>query len=361
MHDTGAVNTKRLFFSVAAASCAGVLLSETIRSSAAAVLIPLGIAYASAKLVRPAGIFLSKKAHVSRKIGCTVWGVLVCFAVGCAVANLSGVAWDKLTEASEYLPYAAETAAGMVSDFAQRIRDAMPDIGILNSFSSGGRAGSMVTEAVRQAAVQIGASAADLLKKAVSEFPHGIFSVFIGVAAFLYLTADMDGIGKSVSALIARFFGEERAEKTARTFSGFSDAVFAYLRSYLLLTLVTFSELSAGFLIIGIDRPFAAAFAAAVIDALPLLGCGVIIVPWAIWCFLGGNIRRGVTLVVLQIVIYTVRQFIEPKIIGKMTGVHPFIVLILLFAGLKIGGVAGMILAPILLIAAVGMNKTAKD
>jgi len=357
MYRTDAGYYKKLFWIAVGASAAGLLLSETVKSSAAAVLIPFGIAYAAARLVRPAGVFLSHRAHVNPKVGCTVWAVLICFAAGCAVTSLSGIAWDKLSEASEYLPHAAEAAADMVSQLAGRIRRIIPDIGSQNSPYTGSGAEAVVTEAIRQAASQLGSSAAELVKKAVSVFPHGIFSVFIGVVAFVYLTADMDGIGKSLSELMGRFVGKEKAARISRSFSGFTDAVFTYLKSYLLLTLLTFAELSAGFIVVGLERPFAAAFAAAVVDALPLLGCGVIIVPWAVWCFVEGNIRRGVTLVVIQIIIYTVRQFAEPKIIGKMTGVHPFVVLAFLFAGFKIGGVAGMILAPIMLIAAVGMKK----
>ena len=167
----------------------------------------------------------------------------------------------------------------------------------------------------------------------------------------------MDGIGKSIFSLMCGILGKERSEKISNTFAGFTDAFFSYLKSYMLLTLVTFSELSAGFLIIGVSSPFAAAFFVAIVDALPLLGCGAVIIPWALWSFIGGNVKRGVMLVVLQIVIYAVRQFIEPKIIGHMTGVHPFVALAVLFGGLKVGGVIGMILAPILLIAVVGMKK----
>lgn len=344
-------NTKKLFFTIASASAAGIVIAGIVRTSAFAVLVPFVIAYAAARTVRPLGLFFSRMAKVKETVGCAVWAVLICLAAGVAVTSLSGAAWDKLEEAAVHIPEAAETAVNMLSGITEKIGEHLP---FLQSGSS--EFGGVVKRAFGEAAAGLGSAAADTVRNAVSVFPGSMFSLFIGLAAFVYLTADMDGIGASISALAGWIIGEKRAERLADTCRRFADALFQYLRSYLLLTFITFAELSAGFLVIGLESPFAAAFGTALVDALPFFGCGVIIVPWALWCFASGNVRRGVMLVILQAVITTVRQFAEPKIIGQMTGVHPFVVLALLFAGLKIGGIAGMVSAPIVLIAAVGMK-----
>jgi sporulation integral membrane protein YtvI len=233
----------------------------------------------------------------------------------------------------------------MLESVSGKVRSMLPEV---LSSSGGSRFGEVVSQAFRQAAAHLGSSAADMLKKAVAVFPNGIFSLFIGTVSFLYLTADMDGIGKSITSLMTGFLGEERSHAISRTFSGFTDAVFTYLRSYLLLTLITFSELSAGFLVIGLERPFSAAFAAAIIDALPLLGCGIVLIPWSVWCFIDGNISRGVILIVLQIIIYAVRQFAEPRVFGKNLGIHPIISLILLYLGYYFFGLMGLLLIPLM-------------
>ena len=347
---------KRQFFVIAAASAAGIILAGIVRTSAASVLAPFVIAYAAARTVRPLGLFFSRMAKVNEKIGCAVWAVLICLAAGITVAGLSGAVWEKLGEAAGYIPEAAETAVNMLSGIADKIGEHLPFLrGGDNAF------GGVVRRAFGEAASGLGSAAADTVREAVAVFPGGLFSLFIGLAAFVYLTADMDGIGESVLSLAGWMIGEERAHRLSDTCRRFADALFRYLKSYLLLTLITFAELSAGFLIIGLENPFAAAFGAALVDALPFFGCGVIVVPWALWCLVSGNARRGVILVIMQTVITVVRQFAEPKIIGQMTGVHPFVVLALLFAGLKIGGIAGMVTAPIALIAAVGMKKSASE
>ena len=112
---------------------------------------------------------------------------------------------------------------------------------------------------------------------------------------------------------------------------------------------VNFIILSVGLTIIGAGNPLASGVIIALVDALPLLGCGTVLIPWAVWCFLSGEAVRGVGLLILLGVIYVVRQFLEPRVIGRMTGVHPFVALAAVYIGLKLGGVGGMILAPIIL------------
>ena len=80
-----------------------------------------------------------------------------------------------------------------------------------------------------------------------------------------------------------------------------------------------------------------------------MLGVGTVLIPWAALAFLEGDAVRGIQLLVLLGVMYIVRQTVEPRILGKNAGVHPVVALIFVYAGFCLAGVAGMILAPILL------------
>lgn len=344
----------RGFWLVTAAVTLGMILSETVRSSVGAVVLPFAAAYVAAKLVRPAGVLLSRACKVKEKAGCTAWGILVCFAAGYTLTNLSGRLWEQLRSMTEKLPEYAVKAAERIMVISDKVVTHLP---FLRGDGETSQLGGIVTGAFREAASELGGAAAGALSTAVSGFPGGILSVFIAVIAFLYLVADMDGVGRSIKSVMGCFASEEAVQKITRTFGGFADAVFAYLRAYMMLMLVTFVELSVGFTIIGVQNPLGIALITALIDALPLFGCGIVIVPWALWCFLEENFRRGIALLVIQAAVYLVRQFLEPKLIGRMTGVHPFVALIVLFAGLKIGGVTGMVAAPILLMSVMKMRE----
>lgn len=62
-----------------------------------------------------------------------------------------------------------------------------------------------------------------------------------------------------------------------------------------------------------------------------------------------GDCRLGIGLLVIYATVCTVRQLIEPKIMGNFIGTHPLIALAAVYFGLKLFGFVGMIAAPIIL------------
>ncbi len=117
--------------------------------------------------------------------------------------------------------------------------------------------------------------------------------------------------------------------------------------SYLLLGLITFAELIVCFLIFRIKKAFILALIISLIDLLPVLGAGIVLIPWAVILFLMGKVSLGIKLLVIYLCLTVVRNFLEPKIIGKQTGIGPLLTLIVMFAGLKTMGVFGAIVLPI--------------
>ncbi len=127
-------------------------------------------------------------------------------------------------------------------------------------------------------------------------------------------------------------------------------ALVGFLKAQSIIIGITFLESFIGMSIIGIQYAFLIAIAIAVVDILPILGTGSVYVPWAIVNIIRGDYRLGISLLVLYGVIVVVRYMIEPKIVGKQLGIHPVVALMSMFAGLKIIGVAGIILGPTLVV-----------
>lgn len=96
------------------------------------------------------------------------------------------------------------------------------------------------------------------------------------------------------------------------------------------------------------DYAFLLAAVIAVIDILPVLGVGTVLIPWATIAFIERNMRLGFGLLILYGVIVIVRQFAEPKIVGGTLGIHPLLTLAAMYLGFRLFGVAGMIIGPIL-------------
>ncbi len=133
-----------------------------------------------------------------------------------------------------------------------------------------------------------------------------------------------------------------------------------YLRSYLLLMLITFVELLVFFLIFGFKPALPLAFLIAIVDILPVLGVGTVLIPWAAFCLLSGEPWTALILACMYIVITIVRQILEPKVIGDHVGMLPILTLFCIWVGLKLFGFGGMFLIPITVVILKNLHESGK-
>lgn len=89
------------------------------------------------------------------------------------------------------------------------------------------------------------------------------------------------------------------------------------------------------------------AFLIGIIDALPVFGSGTILVPWAVFRFLTGDIRMGVGLLILYVLCTLNRQLLEPRLLGQKLGMSTLLTLFLMYIGYRLFGIFGFILGPV--------------
>ena len=325
------------FWKTVLAVAAGMLAATLLSGGGGVgigIILPFVIAYIAARILRPAGVFLSRACRVNEKVGCTVYACLICIGVIYAVIGLSSRLISELWALTEKLPSFAADVSEMFSDLYE-----------LLPLPGEGETEKIISHAFSEAASYIGGEIGGFLTSFVGNVPGGVWAVFMTIAAFVYLMADMEGAGKSLCAVLPKKY----SERASRMFRDASGAVFSYIRAYFIIMTVTFFELLVGLSAVGVSGTLTAALVITIIDVLPVLGCGTVLVPWALRNFVKGEIRAGVGLLVVFGVIYVVRQFLEPRLIGRMTGVHPFVVLLGMYVGLKTCGIGGMIGVPIAL------------
>lgn len=129
----------------------------------------------------------------------------------------------------------------------------------------------------------------------------------------------------------------------------------SYLKAEVILIGIDFILLLIGLIIIkfmgmNVEYPLLVALLIGFVDALPILGSGTIMIPWAVISSLNGDISLAIALIILYIIILVTRQFLEPKIIGNQIGIHPIFTLIAMYTGYRMIGVFGMLIGPIVLI-----------
>lgn len=147
------------------------------------------------------------------------------------------------------------------------------------------------------------------------------------------------------------FFRRQLSEETLRKLSLVRNvtvgAAAGYLKVQCIISGVTFLVLLAAFHRMEIDGIVTAAAGIAIVDALPILGSGAVLLPWAAFSLLMGRFSRAAALLLVYGVLLIVHNLLQAKLMGRHLGLHPVTALIALYAGWKLGGLWGMLLLPI--------------
>lgn len=125
------------------------------------------------------------------------------------------------------------------------------------------------------------------------------------------------------------------------------DSLLSILKAYLILLLITFAQLLLGFFLLGISQPLLWASILALLDFLPFIGTGVILVPWGIYELITGRGTLGAGLLILFAILTLVHNLMEPKLVSSSIGLHPLATLVAMYAGLRFFGFTGLLIAPI--------------
>ncbi len=128
-----------------------------------------------------------------------------------------------------------------------------------------------------------------------------------------------------------------------------------YLKAEIILIIISFIEVLIGlyifkFIGLNVQYPLLAALGIGFVDALPILGSGTVMVPWAVLSAINGDINLAVALLILYVIVLVVRQLLEPRIVSGQIGIHPIFTLIAMYTGFKFIGIMGMLIGPIILI-----------
>ncbi len=356
MCDFGRAQMK-LIFQIAV----GIVLSEVIKSSAGIVILPFLVSFVLAKIIRPLGVKLATRFGVSEKLFCVILAVFVCLTAVFGIFKMSKglvllismLGKDGNIGGIERAISGVSSSVSGIADYFTRLIDKLPFHLFGEAEEVRGKLGEYIAELLRYTATETATFVAGFTADFAKSLPEFLLSVFISAVSFIYLMADMDGIGKSIAALLS----EDKRGKAMKVFREASDATLECVRAYLGLGAVTFGILFAGFLILKIPSAVIKAFVISIVDALPVLGCGVVLVPWGIVKLIMGETFTGIGLLVLCAVNWGTRQILEPRFLGRMTGTNPFLMLTAIYIGWKIAGVCGMIILSVAVMTATGRKR----
>jgi sporulation integral membrane protein YtvI len=309
------------------------------------VVLPFLLGWLVARIIRKPARRLAKPLRLSSR------GVAVVLMLGLltGIALLVGYGSRRLVlELKHFLEGLLEENGGFygaVESGLAFLRERLRSLG-------GGRAGESgeLQQQLQEMLIQV---AGDLLSslsaylstlagRLLSALPTGLLVSIITVVSGVYFCLEGEEIEKKLLAFVPHGVRNRLPKWKA----GAGRMLRHYLRAYLLLLLITLGALLLGFLVLGVPYPLLLATLTALVDLLPVLGVGTVLLPWAAVLFLQRKIAMGAGLLILYGGMLILRQILEPRLLGKSLGVHPLFALFASFAGLRLFGILGMILGP---------------
>ena len=318
------------------------------------IALPFLLAWLLSRAVKPLAATLALRTKIPRGLWAAGLVILtVSGAVGLAVSGVRrGV--GELARLAEELAADTDGLVTAMENAIARARSLSSRIPFLRHFEDipgyadfCARLDGLVERGTGQLVEGLTARIPGAAMAVASRVPTAFIFITVMLLACYYFSADDGHIGRSVRTAISRITPVGLRDYLPPLGRRFRRLGKQYLRACLLLGLLTFLQMFIGLALLRIPYAFILAVFIAVVDFLPLLGTGIILIPWAAVSLLMGEIRLGIGLLVLYAVSSVIRQILEPKLVGEGLGLHPLLSLVAMYAGLKLFGIWGMILAPL--------------
>ena len=185
----------------------------------------------------------------------------------------------------------------------------------------------------------------------VGAIPGGITFTFITILAVVFICFDREYILETCKKHIPNKWLEKLKVVFNETFS----VAFKYIKAEAKLSFICFILVLIGLLGINlfglkIEFPIIMAVLIGFVDLLPIFGAGTVMIPWAIYLVLMGNIPLAVAISILWGIWAIIKNLVEPRMISNQMGLHPIFTLLAMYTGSKIFGILGLMLGPIILL-----------
>lgn len=302
--------------------------------------LPVIIGWLIAQMANPLVHFLEKRLHIVRKHSSfgVIFGAIFLIVAACYYAILW--VWREAGELAGKLPvYYRALVQGLdkIAENLQSVAAKMP----LETRERIADFTDHFTDYLGQIVSGLGGGTVEAAGNAAKNIPSLLISFIFSLLFAYFFIAQRERI----SQITGRIVPEQTRRELLVVWKNLKYAVGGYFRAQFKIMGIVAVLLAAGFLFMQIDYAVLLAVLIALLDFLPVLGTGTVLLPWALFCALSDALPRAAGLLVLYIVTQLTRQLIQPKMVGDSIGVDTLTTLFLLFIGYRISGLAGMIIA----------------
>ncbi len=322
------------------------------------LITPFIIAWVFALVLQPAINFMEKHTKIPKSISTIVLllllsGVLV-FVGYITVKELINE-FNSISDRITKFIFELRADENKVTELIDKINSYVPifDVsGILSEYWE--NFDENIIELSQKIVTNISSSVMPFLTGTISFVADFFIVAIIFVIAIYYIAIDFKKINQF---MLYQFRGESK-KYVILIKNQFFSTIWKYLKAYCIIIVITFLELLVAFSVLGVDYPYLVALVTALVDILPIIGTGTVLVPWGIVAIFSGDIFTGIGLLVTYVIVTIIRQIIEPKIVGSYIGMYPLITLIMMYAGLEAFGILGLFAFPIISIILKNLNDS---
>lgn len=305
-------------------------------------LLGAGLAW----LAEPVTQFLCKKLPRGVSAGISVTAAFCCLAMLIVLAG--ALLLRQLGQLGGILPQLEDSVRAGINTLSGWLQDltlyAPGKLGAylsqsIGDFFSGG------TALLERAGSRLLALAGSLL----SHVPDSAFSLGTALISSYMIAAKLPRIRGYLHSRLQK----GRLRSVTAGFRKLRTALWGWLKAQAKLSGVSWVIIFLGFVVLRIPYAPLWSLLVVLVDAFPVLGTGTVLIPWSLICLLQGEQARGIGLLGVYAVVTVTRSVLEPRLVGRQLGLDPLATLFALYAGYKIWGLGGMLLAPMLAGAAV--------
>lgn len=310
------------------------------------IFLPFGLglllALAAEPAVRTGTRLLKLPRWAAAGLGVTLTLVLLITLVGvlgAALVKELGVLAGRLPDMQIAIENTTNRLRLFLEDAAshtpQGIRP-LVDRSVSRLFSSG-------AEFVEQATVRLPGAISGFL----SRIPDGALGIGTGILSGFMLSARLPRLKQAVVNKIPQSVQSKLLPACKRS----KNALLGWLKAQAKLTGITYCIVALGLLLLRVPYGPLWAVAVALVDAVPLLGTGTVLLPWALVCLIQRQHFRSIGLLCIYGAAFLTRTVLEPRLVGRHLGLDPLVTLVFLYLGYRFWGLFGMLLAPMLVAA----------
>ncbi|WP_042145050.1 sporulation integral membrane protein YtvI [Paucisalibacillus sp. EB02] len=305
--------------------------------------IPLIIALITALSLNPLVRLIQNRIKLNRKISVLIVFLLFLIVVGIAGTLLVTKAVGQAINFVEDVPSHINKINNIYSNWEDRISEYGKDLPVEFVDSVTASFDTYVTSlnATLKEHLTI-----NRIAGIFSEIPQYIVSILVYLIALFLFMLELPLLREKVYNI----FTKETAAKVAFMNTRIKSVIVGFFKAQFLVSLIIFVVSLIGLFIIAPEVALIMSLVIWIIDLIPIIGSIIILGPWALVMFMAGDVPMGIELSILAVILLAIRRTVEPKVMGKHMGLSPLATLVSMFLGLKIFGLLGFIIGPLIVI-----------